>query len=138
MSRKQTKCKFIPLPSRRKSLDTAVKMNVNDPNQNGQGMSIERFISLNEKDSTEVERSNDKIYNLVDRIKLAAIHDNEAEIIRILSSESCMENGLWTWNFIIFINSLPYKPFYLLLSNKLSFVLIPSPYNSLLFIKFSY
>ena len=36
----------------------------------------------------------DKVYNLADRIKLAAIHDDEAKITQIFSSETSMENGL--------------------------------------------
>ena len=115
MSNVQRKRKYIHFPRRQKSLDLGLSGDPDDPNQNGQRIPLHRMKSIDEKDSTEVERSNadldeksvkgkDKIYNLADRIKLAAIYDDEAEIIQILSSETSMENGLWTWNFIIFIH----------------------------------
>ena len=113
MSNVQRKRKYINFPRRQKSL--GLSGDPDDPNQNTQRIPLHRIKSIDEKDSTEVERSNadldkksakgkDKIYNLADRIKLAAIYDDEVEIHQILSSKASMKNGLWTWNFIIFIN----------------------------------
>ena len=105
MSSKQKKSKLIQLPGHQSGgFDSFLSVGPDDSNQIGQRMPLHRIKHIDTTDSTEVRRSvtdldeksvkgKDRIHNLADRIKSAAIYDDEVEIIQILSSETNGENG---------------------------------------------
>ena len=67
----------------------------------GTHLKLQRLESMDEKDSIDLEnratsltgRSSPLNSSLFNRIKLAAIYDDEAEITRILSSETSMSDS---------------------------------------------
>ncbi|CAB3998976.1 ankyrin repeat domain-containing [Paramuricea clavata] len=95
MSSNTRKRKYMYFPRRQKSLDYGLTDETDGVN--GKRLMLHRLKSIDEKDSTDVADSGlDSKYgvqgSLSDQIKLAAIYDNEPEIIRILSSETNMDD----------------------------------------------
>ena len=98
-----SKRRFAYFPRRQKSFDYYSSEELDGENGN-RPYALHRLKSIDEKDSTDLERSathldrsvdkNSRVKpNLSDGIKIAAIYNDEAEIIKILSSLSSMANG---------------------------------------------
>ena len=84
-------------PRRQKSFDFYSSDEVDAINGN-QHFNLNRLKSIDEKDSTDLklerpDKDSRVKASLSDGIKLAAIYDDEAEIIRILSSVTNMPDG---------------------------------------------
>ena len=101
MSTTAKKRKYMYFPKRQQSLDYGYGDGPDDVN--GTHLKLQRLKSIDEKDSIDLEKENRVSTlggrsapvnsSLFNRIKLAAIYDDEAEIIRILSSETNMDDG---------------------------------------------
>lgn len=95
------KRKYISFPKRQKSIDYGLTGGPDDAN--GTHLTLHRLKSIDEKDSTDqdmrVDYDNDTLSrscvvpNLNDQIKLAAIYDNEPQIIKALSSLTNSEDS---------------------------------------------
>ena len=96
--------KYSYFPTRQKSFDYYSSDELDGENGN-RPFDLHRHKSIDEEDSTDnLERSATQLDSSVDKnwrvkpslndgIKIAAIYDDEAEIIKILSSLSSMANG---------------------------------------------
>ena len=102
MSNSARKLKYVTYFTKRQmSLDYGYGDGPEDAN--GTHLKLQRLKSIDEKDSIDLEKANRATTlsgrsvplnsSLFNRIKLAAIYDDEAEIIRILSSETSMRDG---------------------------------------------
>ncbi|XP_028413558.1 transient receptor potential cation channel subfamily A member 1-like [Dendronephthya gigantea] len=94
------KRKYISFPKRQKSIDYGLHGGPDDPN--GTHITLHRLKSIDEKDSTDQDMRIDYGTNTLsnscvtpnknDQLKLAAIYDDEPQIIRILSSLTNQED----------------------------------------------